>query len=317
MRPGVHIAPAGWLLLTFCLVSAAGEMQTEVTPRRITVGDPVEVVISTDIPTGSRLILPAPESFAPAEVIKTDTLKSDGGAASVRYTISVYQTGRVKLPDLPLIFNREDGADTVWAALGTVEVASVLNPADSLGDIKDIKPPVKLPWTLRELLPYILLGLGIMALGAVAYILWRRYRRSKGLEPVYTPPPKPPYELARQRLEELRLKKLWQNGYLKEYYSELTEIVKEYVGGRFGLNALEMTTTELLDCRARWNVDDPSYSAVRRMLTGSDLVKFAKFKPDPHENERHLEAAFALLEATKPPPATAAVAPSEAPSAGA
>ena len=96
------------------------------------------------------------------------------------------------------------------------------------------------------------------------------------------------------------MRRLWQNGYLKEYYSELTEIVKEYLGGRYEFGALEMTSEELLDCRARWNVDDESYRTVRRMLTGGDLVKFAKFKPDSHENDRHLEAAFALVAATKP-----------------
>jgi hypothetical protein len=299
---GVNIVLPGLLAAAFFSDTAA-EMQVEVSPRKITVGDPIDVVISTGIPPGSKLILPAPESFAPAEVIKTDTLKSDGQAASVRYTVSVYQTGRVKLPDLPLIFNRADGADTVWAAMGSVEVASVLNPADTSADIRDIKPPVKLAWTFRELLPYILLALAVIALGVAGYLLWRRHRRKLGLEPVYTPPPKPPYELALQRLEELRIKKLWQSGYLKEYYSELTEIVKEYIGGRFGLNAPEMTTADLLDCRSRWQVDDESYSAVRRMLTGGDLVKFARFKPDPHENDRRLDAAFALLEATKPRPA--------------
>ena len=147
---------------------------------------------------------------------------------TLRYTLSLFEPGRQELPDFPLIYVRSDGADTVRSALGSIEVVSVLTPQDTLSDINDIRPPVKLAWTLRDSAPY-LIALGALILAsAIFYLLWRRYRKAKGLIPVWSPPPPPRNESALSRLDDLRLKKLWQNGYFKEYYVELTDILKIY-----------------------------------------------------------------------------------------
>jgi len=279
---------------------AWAQVTIELEPRAITVGDPVEMVITLPVPEEGRVIWPGPDELAPAEIIRMDTLRVGRGERSARYILSLFEPGRAELPELPVVISYPDHTDTIRVEPGVIEVESILEPADSLADIRDIRPPVKLAWTISELLPYIIIIGGLLILVVLGCLLWSRARRRKGLVPVWTPPPPPPHQLALRRLEELRVKRLWQNGYLKEYHSELTEIVKEYIGGRFDMNAPEMTTEELFMRRRRWSDGDDLFRPVRRILTCADLVKFARFKSDPSENDRNLDAAFAYVEATRP-----------------
>jgi len=305
-------APIPSLLLTTALMAgSAGGANVEVNPRKITVGDPVEVIISADIPAGAKLIWPGADEFAPAEVLKIDTLEATKDRQVVRYSVSLFQVGRADLPELALIYVKSDGADTVRVDPGAVVVESILNPADTLADIRDIHPPVRLAWTFRDLLPY-LVGLVLVAgLAIAAYLWWKNRRQRLGLEPVWTPPPPDPYDLALRRMEDLRVKQLWQNGYMKEFHSELDEILKEYIGGRWQFGAPEMTTWELLNARSLWPAGDESFRVIRRILTCGDLVKFARFKPDPAENDSSLNGGFRVLELTKPAPAGLVVAAGE------
>lgn len=281
--------------------SAAPRVTVEVNPRRVTVGDPVEVTLSAPVEEGASIVWPAPADFAPAEVLKVDTVHSGRDFRAVKYQVALFQPGSVELPSVPVIYLAAAGADTSRVPLGSVEVQSVLADEDTLSDLRDIRPPVKLAWTLRDLAPYLLAAAAIALLAVAAYWWWRRRRRMVGAEPVWSPPPLPPHVLALRRLDDLRVKRLWQNGFVKEYYVELTDILKDYIGGRYNIPAPEMTTAELLACPERWPTGDAGYRIVRRILTCGDLVKFARFKPDPHENDRNLETAYEFVSLTKPP----------------
>ncbi len=305
--------PAGVVFLAGVLLCAAvgvgrarpDRVSLDLEPRRITVGDRVEMTLKVEAGPDETVIWPPPELFAPIEVLSFDTLSQRGAERAIQYIVTLFEPGRVELPDLPVIITRAEGADTLWVDPGVIEVASVLSPTDSLGDIREVHPPVPLAWTFKDVLPYLVVGLVLVVLATGVFLLVRRRRRRRGELPKWTPPPPPPYEIAMRRLTELKEKRLWQSGYLKEFHSELTEIVKAYIGARFGFNALEMTTEELLDRGARWSTDREQYISVRRILTCADLVKFAKFKPDPRENDGCLEAAFGYVKATKPTDETA------------
>jgi hypothetical protein len=303
MKPLARMALLMAVMLAWLPVKGWADATVEVSPRKVTVGDPVEVVINTGVPPGASVVWPSAEDFAPAELIKRDTLEFRTDRQSLKFTISLFQIGKVELPRLKLLFNNSSGADTTWVEPGSIEVTSVLDPRDTTADIRDIKPPVRLAWTFRDIMPYIMVVVILVILGVVGYILWRRWRKAKGLEPEFKLPPPPPEVTAMRKLEELRIKKLWQSGFIKEYHSELSEIIKEYIGGRYQINALEMTTSDLLDLRSQWPVEDEPYRWVRRILITADLVKFARFKPDPHENDKCLESAFTVVEQTKPKPA--------------
>ncbi|MDP8239730.1 MAG: hypothetical protein P9X24_11625 [Candidatus Hatepunaea meridiana] len=288
-----------WLILILSNVTFA-QVGVEMQPNRITIGDPIELSISLSIPEDASVIWPGPEELKPAEIINADTVKTGKTEHTIRYTLSIFEPGQFELTDIPIIITSENNNDTIFVNPGEIEVVSVINPADSTADIRDIHPPMKLAWTLHDLLPFIYIGLALLIIGIAAYYLWRRYKIRKGDIIPWTPPPTPAHVIALKRLEELRIKKFWQDGYLKKYHSELTDIVKEYIGGRYDINAPEMTTYELLEIERRWAKDREWLKKVKRILEDADLVKFAKYKTDPHQNEKSLDTAFKYVEATKP-----------------
>jgi len=289
------------IILIFSLLGISfAQVQVELAPRKITVGDPVELTLSLPIPENASVIMPDPESFSPAEIIKVDTLRISKEDISVRYTISVFESGKIELDKLPIILSYEDRTDTLIVNAGSIVVESVIDPADSSMEIKDIHPPLKLFWTFRDVLPYLLVIFGIIVIAVGAWLIWRKIKIKRGEIVPVGPPPPPPHKVALARLENLRIKKLWQNGFLKEYYSELTEIVKEYIGGLNNINAPEMTTFELLEIRSKWAVNDERFKQIKRILTSGDLVKFARYKADQHENENNLNQAFSYVDLTKP-----------------
>ena len=279
---------------------SSAQVGVELEPRKITVGDPIELSLTIPVPRDASVILPDPASLAPAEVMKIDTLRIGKEELSIRYTLSIFEPGKVELTDIPIIISYKDRNDTLIINPGKITVESVIDSADSSVEIKDIHPPIKLFWTFMDQLPYMIAVVAVLVAGLVAYLIWRKIKIQRGEIVPAGPPPPPPHTIALRRLDELRIKKLWQSGYLKEYHSELTEIVKEYIGGRYRIIAPEMTTHELLERKNRWAINDMFYKQVKRILTSGDLVKFARYKADAHENEGNLNLAFDFVDATKP-----------------
>ena len=289
-----------FILLAFTFAQAASNVSVDVTPREITVGDPVEVILSLNVLPGETVSFPTQDDFSPAEVIKFDTLSFKGAERSLRYVVSVFKPGETDLPDLPLVIHSEGRSDTTFAALGRVNVASVIAPEDSLSGLKDIKPPIKLKMSFREMLPWLIGLLALIGLGIGGYILWRKFRRDNGELPAYTPPPRPAFLVAIERLEELKARGLPGGEQVLPYYSELSEIVKDYIGGRFDINAPEMTSYELMQCAKIWSNSLETKESVRKIIQASDLVKFAKFTPHREDHISCLEAGFKYVEKTKP-----------------
>ncbi len=301
-QPLIRLLLKLFIILALILILYNGlfaQAEVDLQPRKITVGDPVELSISVSATDSASVIWPGPDELAPAEILKVDTLDIGRTEQSVRYTLSIFEPGEFELKDIPVVISYQNETDTLLVNPGLIAVESVLNPADSSQDIRDIHPPVKLAWTLAELMPFILAGAGVVLIAVAAWFLWRSYKIRRGEIVPYAPPPPPAHVTALRRLEELRLKKLWQNGYIKEYHSELTEIVKEYIGGRYTINALEMTTYDVLESRNRWADSDDWFRHVKRILSSGDLVKFARYKPDPRENDQNLTHAFSYVEATR------------------
>ncbi len=286
-------------VLVVTKASFAGDPQIDVKPRKVTVGDPIELTLSVPIESGEIVHFPVHESFAPAEVVRIDTLDNTLSRRTFRYVISLFETGEIDLPDLPVVSVQDGVNDTIWIDAGQIEVTSVVDEADT-SSIRDIRPPVKLPWTFKEMLPYLIGGVVALGLAIAAYLWWKKRRRDRGEVPEYVPPPIPPDVLAMRRLEELRIKKLWQDGKPKEYHSELTDILKEYLGSSYDFNAPEMTTEELVAVRGKWAREEELFSQMRRILTVADFVKFAKFNAQPHDHEKSLEMAFGFVEKTRP-----------------
>ncbi|MBK7480262.1 MAG: hypothetical protein IPI69_11465 [Bacteroidales bacterium] len=96
----------------------------------------------------------------------------------------------------------------------------------------------------------------------------------------------PAHVIAFRELELLRDEQLWQKGETKRYYTRLTEIIRQYLENRYGVNSLELTTSETLEALLKTGFKkNELYKRLRSVLNQADLVKFAKYKPDPVEND--------------------------------
>ena len=126
---------------------------------------------------------------------------------------------------------------------------------------------------------------------------------NKPLFPVITRVPGPPWQTALESLDLLEEKKLWQNGKIKEYYSELTDIIRHYLHEQHGIEAMEMITAEILSAYDSAGLQDDARSKLTKILMQADFVKFAKAIPLRNENELSLTYSRQFIETTKPVPA--------------
>ena len=112
--------------------------------------------------------------------------------------------------------------------------------------------------------------------------------------------PEPPHVAAIRRLEKLHAQKLWQSGKQKLYYTGMTDILREYIGRRYPIKAMEMTSQEILDRLAGDQMPERPYGRLRDILLTADFVKFAKYVPDADRNEQLYTDAYYFVEETKP-----------------
>ena len=136
-------------------------------------------------------------------------------------------------------------------------------------------------------------------LGVLAIILYRRKKEGKRLLPLRESPPRPPHEIAVEALDRLRDSDLLEKGKIKAYYTEISEIIRRYIEGRYFIVALEMTTTDVLDGLSREDVFEEDYDLFQMFLDRCDLVKFAKMIPTAEENEEILRLAYEIVDRTK------------------
>jgi len=281
---------------------ALPQISVDVEPHEITIGDPIELIIRARTEGYKQVVLPSGSNLAPFEVLKIDTLKSADDEVAVKYTITHFEAGKQELKNIPVLFLAETSTDSANVQAGSIIVHSVLQAEDSTANIRDIHPPVKMGWLVSDVLPFVWIALAILVVGALGLYVYRRwFGGAKIVEEAVVFKP-PPYETAVRHLEELRIKKLWQQGLLIEYYSELTEIVKRYIGGRFEFDAPEMTTDELMYQKDRWADNEEKFGHVNQIITCADLVKFASYTPERTDHEANMKAGFEYLLATKPQP---------------
>jgi hypothetical protein len=139
--------------------------------------------------------------------------------------------------------------------------------------LRDIKGPLALSYRFNFLLPGIIVFLVIVIV--VAYILWKRRK----LAPVVISP-RPAHVIALEQLTELKARDLVGQGKIKEYYSEISDIIRHYLENRFVLRAPEMTTEEFLFyVRDYGQLVEGHKTLLKEFLSACDMVKFAKYSP--------------------------------------
>lgn len=154
-----------------------------------------------------------------------------------------------------------------------------------------------LPDWVTNYWPFVLIVVIAIALIGYIYFKWLRH----GKLPLVAPKkPTPPYQLAVEQLRLLQDRQLWQKGAEKEYYTQLTDILRTYIQGRFGINAMEMTSDQIVMAIRKDVVTDVDAQMLDKILTQADFVKFAKARPLAPENEQAFTMAASFVEDTKP-----------------
>ena len=105
-----------------------------------------------------------------------------------------------------------------------------------------------------------------------------------------------------QKLEQIKTEKIWQQGQIKQFYTQLTDVIREYLSRAYSINAMEMTTDEIVALVKKNKDLDEIRIVLKEMLELSDLVKFAKFIPLENENEKAVLDAFMIVEKTTKEP---------------
>ena len=233
--------------------------------------------------------------------VSADTLRDTPGRQVYDYDLTVqpFDPGMVTLPPFGAVAG--NSPDTAFSGIVTLKVLPV--DVDSLETINPLaavaEPRTRCYDYVPSWTPWVLLILALAALAAaVVFYLRRRTvtvteRRRK---------PVPPYELAISRLNALAEQKLAESGHEKAYYTELVDILRQYLEGRFGINAMEMTSPQIVralrsNAETRMNAEE-----MKPVLEIADFVKFAKVRPLPDDNTRAFRRAVDFVENTKPAP---------------
>mgnify|MGYP007114244542 CR=1 FL=1 len=270
--------------------------------QQILIGDQINLDLSVEFTHDTPITWPAFKDTITGqiEIVQSsipDTIKKETGETIIhqRLVITSFDTGFIVLPSIKFIFNN-DSSQTLSTQELTIVVSDVTVEMEE--EIKDIKEPYDVPFNWKKWLLYgliILLVLGLI----VAAILLIRKRRRKPEELLARPKPKrPAHEIALEKLEELRQKKLWQNDQTKQFYIELSDITREYIEFRFDVLALEMTTDETIWALKREGLEELKMAPLKRLLQMSDLAKFAKYKPVSNENEQCFDIARMFVNST-------------------
>lgn len=219
------------------------------------------------------------------------------------YTVTSFDSGWYTIPPQPFTigFPASDKVDTLHSLETYFGVITMPLDTANPNAIADIKAPVSAPVTFKEILPFAGGFIGLLLLAFVVYYLYKRLAKK---EPVFVKkekPKEPAHVIALRDLEQLTHEKLWQKGEVKQYYSELTEIVRRYIEDRFNKAALEQTTDEIIDeMRTVNEVDKVLKDGLFDLLVRADLVKFAKGQAVADENEQSLQFAYNFVNKTKP-----------------
>ena len=273
---------------------------------------PKDKVIS--FPVYENEIIPGIEVIAmlpPDTVIENNVM-----TLNFKYVVTSFDSTLYHVPFIPVF----DGTDTIFSNSFGLKVTSpelsdsTLSYLDKINrgetdsidfkelQINEIKAIKKAPFVWTDFLWILWLILGVALLlaliGLIIYLIVNK--KKKGY--FFTPPVVlPAHVRAANELDKLKAEKIWQQGREKEFYSKLTDILRRYIYEREGINAMEMTSGEILNNIRQISDVDSVYNNLKQILSTADLVKFAKYKPYPDENDLSMVNAYFFVNQTKEP----------------
>ncbi len=218
---------------------------------------------------------------------------------SQRYTITSFDSGMYDLGRLPVVVDGDSlFSNSLQLAVNTVEVDTTQT---AIFDIKEIYE-VELTWKdYFDLYGWIVLLISLAgALAMLVFFFIRNRKRKAAMVAAEPKPVIPPHVIALNALRKLEEEKAWQSRPLKTYHTDLTDIIREYIEGRYRVPAHEQTSNEVLQNLRFADLREDASLRLRHVLKLADMVKFAKERPGEQENERSFLYAREFVVMTQP-----------------
>lgn len=306
--------------MQFSATAQQATAKATVDPVEIMIGEQSVITIEVIAPKGREVVFPVydGEIVKGVEVlgmIQPDTVYAhDVMTLTQRYVVTSFDSALYHIPYMPLLDNTDTirtngfGLKVITPELSEMTLSYLEEikdtPPDTIDmerlgafDIKDIK---EVPFIWKDYLMPILLVLLILILIAIFIAAVVLYNKKKKKGYFFTPKiPDPPHVIALNALNKLKDEKKWAQGYEKEYYTELTDILRKYIEDRFRVKTFEKTSDEILAAMNNFVEAESSQDSLTQILKLADLVKFAKYKPLTDENDLSLVNSVLFVNQTK------------------
>jgi len=293
------------ILFITCLVNNTSAQNIKVEAKlqdyTIKIGDQTRLFLEVNQPAKTHVNFPVFSDTVTDKVQivsanKPDTVvdKKDYGRITVTrtYVITSFDAGIYKFP----LFSFGSSTGVIKSNLLMLQVQAV--KIDTTKSIYDIKQPILVTYTffdrVKDNWTWIVIAIVVTSL-IIGLIIYLRSKPKQQPVIKITKPSIPIHIVAIDKLKELRDKKLWQQEEFKLYHSELTDIIREYLEKRYNVKTHEKTTDEILAALNSREITGEYRNMLQQMLVMADLVKFAKEKPLPIENERSLDNAIEFV----------------------
>jgi hypothetical protein len=271
------------------------EVEGKVSDTKVQVGKPFTLDLSLKVPYGWFVEwndFMTDTLSEQIDIIKRGNVERTADADSnvivqQQLTLMTFDTGQIQLPAVGLTYAKSfDDPMRLKAFTEPIDLYATTMVVDTLQPYKPIVEPIAAPIRMKEVFPWILVALLAVLVGLGIWLFVKRRKPKIDADGnIIKGPVIPPYTKAINDLENLRQQKLWQSGKVKEYFSMLTDIAREYIEGQFGVNAVEMTTDDILEEIKPLRFSTEAYNKLKDTMEIADLVKFAKYNASNLEND--------------------------------
>ena len=300
------MAIIGLLLVGVSKADAQVTVDAKIDSLQLMIGEQAKVELEVSLNANQKLQLPLlsdtlVRGVEILEIAKPDTQMLNAGKRMLvkqEYTITSFDSALYYLPPFEVLVDDMPYRSKALALKVYSVPVDTLNPDQFFGP-KSIRE-VSIIW--EDISTIFWLTLLMVALGGLGYYLYKRFKDNKPIiRKVKVEPKLPPHTLALQEIERIKGDKSLRIADPKTYYTELTDVLRTYMSDRFGFNAMEMTSGEIIDKLLETN-DKDSIRELKYLFETADLVKFAKHSPLMNENDMNLVNAVDFINNTKVEP---------------
>lgn len=292
------------IILFGCIRLNAQEVSvyTKADTNNVMIGDQIKIQLVANLPRNYNLILPQiPDSIGKFELVrkgKIDTFLTEKNMTiKMNLIVTSFDSGLVVFPSFTFMYYKPGFRDSYPASTNELSINFTVPNVDTSKEIKGIKDPLDVAWSWKDFIWYIIIAIALALVVFFGYKYWKNRPKNTKVENILEP--KISYSMiALEGLRKLDEEKIWQKGKFKQYYTELSDILRVYIEKRFNIQAQEQTTDEILQSLHLKLNDKTQMTNLKNILELADLAKFAKYEPILNENTNALDNALIFVKST-------------------